>query len=171
MKAEHRHISDAAIPVCAVKLTKTGGVALEVPLGPTHKNQGLSPFTGWGMEPLITNSEEIEPESETIQKEMIRFLRLNKGHNNLSKVWNFYKPRNANSWPSTERRELQADELWPTHQEVHGGILKGSPCKKMPRRVSGAKYSTTQSNGYTQSCLSTALKGKYKEALVHTANI
>ena len=80
-------MSDAAIPVCAVKLTPAGGVALEVPLGPTPKDQGLSPFRGWGMVPLIANPEETEPESEEIRKEMTRFLRLSKGHTNLAKVW------------------------------------------------------------------------------------
>ena len=110
-------MSDAAIPVCAVKLTPAGGVALEVPLGPTPKDQGLSPFRGWGMVPLIANPEETETRSEEIRKEMTRFLRLSKGHNNLAKVWNYYRPGNPNKWPNTERKELQAEELWPPQQE------------------------------------------------------
>ena len=65
-------MSDKTIPVCRLKLAKEGGVALEVPLGPTPEDQGLAPFKGWGLVPLIINPEEAELKSEDIRKEMTR---------------------------------------------------------------------------------------------------
>ena len=70
VKARHRTISDTTIPVCTIKLAEEVGVLLEVPLGPTPEDQGLTPFKGWGLVPLIINSEEAELKSEDIRKEM-----------------------------------------------------------------------------------------------------
>ena len=57
VKAKKRNITDTTVPVCAVKLTKGGSyTALEVPMWPTPESQGLMPFKGWGVVPLILNT-------------------------------------------------------------------------------------------------------------------
>ena len=75
VKVRKKNITDTTVPVCAVKLAKGGSVtALEVPLWPTPDSHGLMPFKGWGVVPLILNSEETRPDSDEIKKELFTFL-------------------------------------------------------------------------------------------------
>ena len=75
VKLMKRNLQDTNIPVCAVKLAKgTKYTALEVPLWPTPASQGLGPFKGWGVVPLILNPGETTIDSEEIRRELFTFL-------------------------------------------------------------------------------------------------
>jgi hypothetical protein len=56
VKVREKNITDTTVPVCTVKLSKGDSVTeLEVPMWPTPDSQGLMPFKGWGVVPLILN--------------------------------------------------------------------------------------------------------------------
>jgi hypothetical protein len=172
VKVMKKTLQDTCIPVCAVKLSKGGKyTALEVPMWPTPASQGLGLFKGWGIIPLILNPGETVIDSEEIRKELFTFLNKCKGDNNVSHLASFYEGE-ALDWPETERRILKTEELWPEFQALSGGepAAAATTGRSQPRRVTGAKYNSTQKGGYSAACMSPALKGKHRDALINAAN-
>ena len=171
VKAKKRNITDTTVPVCAVKLTKGGSyTALEVPMWPTPESQGLMPFKGWGVVPLILNTDDTRPDSEEIRKELFTFLNKCRGHNNLSKIASYYDEVESVDWAVTEYKTLKTEELWPEFKGISGGDPATTTGRRQPRKVTGAKYNNVQRGGYSAACMSPALKGKHREALTSAAN-
>ena len=171
VKFMKKTLQDTSIPVCAVKLAKGSKyTALEVPLWPTPASQGLGLFKGWGVVPLILNPGETAIDSEEIRKELFTFLHQCKGDNNVPSVGTYYEGPDL-EWPGTERKILKTEELWPEFQPLSGEPAAAATAgKNKPRRVYGAKYNSSQKSGYSAACMSPALKGKHRDALISAAN-
>ena len=135
-------MADTCIPVCAVKLTSgSKTTAKEINILPSEKSQGLTAFKGWGMVPLIlTTNNEPRPKSEDLRKELFSFLRNVRGHNNVSKLASFYVDEDPAEWPTTETKQIKAEELWPIFRGISGGEHTAAG-RIIPKRISGMKYS------------------------------
>ena len=168
--AKGRSMEDVTIPVCAVKLTETAGTNLEVPMLPTAASQGLSEFKGWGLIPLILNTDGTKrPSSEDIRREAMCLMSKVRGHNNRSSIATFYPAEGEGPvWPETEQKVLLPEEKWPEWKAVGDPNTPAIQGRKFPIIVKGVKYGGE--GGYTQECVSPLVKGKYAAVLLKAAN-